>query len=45
MTIDEIIAAIRNNRLRITDHADEEALADKLTFDKIFFTVFRGEVY
>lgn len=44
MTIDEIIAAIRNNRLRITDHADEESLADKLTFDEIFFTVFRGEV-
>jgi hypothetical protein len=31
MTIEEIINAIRNNRLRITDHADEEAQTDKLT--------------
>jgi hypothetical protein len=44
MTIDDIIDAIRNNRLRITDHADEEALADKLSFDEIFFSVFQGEI-
>jgi hypothetical protein len=44
MTIDEIVDAIRNNRLRITDHADEEAQADKLTFDEIFFSVFQGEI-
>jgi hypothetical protein len=25
--------------LRITDHADEEAEADTLTFDEIFFSV------
>lgn len=39
--LDEIIDAIRNNRLRITDHADEEANADKLSFDEVFFSVFR----
>ena len=44
MTIDEIVDAVRNNRLRITDHADEEAQADKLTFDEIFFSVFQGEI-
>ncbi|GAB4149603.1 MAG: hypothetical protein Fur0021_10810 [Candidatus Promineifilaceae bacterium] len=44
MTIDEIVDAIRNNRLRITDHADEEAQADELTFDEIFFSVFQGEI-
>jgi hypothetical protein len=44
MTIDKIIDAIRKNRLRITDHADEEALADKLSFDEIFFSVFQGEI-
>ena len=44
MTIDEIIDAIRSNRLRITDHADEEAQTDKLSFDEIFFSVFQGEI-
>lgn len=44
MTIDRIVDAIRNNRLPITDHADEEAQADKLTFDEIFFSVFQGEI-
>jgi hypothetical protein len=44
MTIDEIVDAIRSNRLRITDHADEEAQADKLRFDEIFFSVFQGEI-
>jgi hypothetical protein len=44
MTIDDIVDAVRNNRLRITDHADEEAQADKLTFDEIFFSVFQGEI-
>lgn len=31
MDIEGIIAAIRNNRIRITDHADEEAIDDNLT--------------
>lgn len=44
MDIDNIVEAIRNNRVRITDHADEEAQADRLVFDKIFFSVFQGEI-
>jgi hypothetical protein len=44
MDIEVIIEAIRLNRIRITDHADEEAQADKLSFDEIFFSVFQGEV-
>jgi len=44
VNIKDIIAAIRANRVRITDHADEEAQADKLSFDEIFFSVFQGEI-
>jgi len=42
--IRHIIDAIRNNRIRITDHADEEAQADYLSFDEIFFSVLQGEI-
>jgi hypothetical protein len=42
--IEVIIEAIRNHRVRITDHADEEAEADKLSFDEIYFSVFQGEI-
>lgn len=44
MTIDELVEAIRANRVRITDHADEEATADGLTFDEVYVSVLRGEV-
>ncbi len=44
MNITDIIEAIRANQVRITDHADEEAEADHLTFDEIYFSVLRGEV-
>lgn len=44
MNIIDIIEAIRANRVRITDHADEEAEADRLTFDEIYFSVFYGEI-
>ncbi len=44
MHIDDIIEAIRTNRIRITDHADEEAHADNLTFEEIFFSVIQGEI-
>lgn len=44
MKIDAIIDAIRGNRVRITDHADEEARADGLSFDEIFFSVLQGEI-
>ena len=44
MDIDNIIGAIRHNRIRITDHADVEAANDRLTFDEIYFSVFNGDV-
>jgi len=41
----EVIAdAIRGDRIRITDHADEEARADRLSWDEIFFSVLQGEI-
>lgn len=44
MDIQKIIDAMSNNRIRITEHADEEAQTDHLSFDEIFGSVFRGEV-
>ena len=44
MDIGNIIDAIRANRVRISDHADEEAEADILTFDEIYFSVLHGEI-
>jgi hypothetical protein len=42
--IQDIIEAIRANRVRISDHADEEAEADQISFDEIFFSVLYGEI-
>ena len=44
MNLGDAIDAIRNSRIRITNHADEEAQADQLSFDKIFVSVFQGEI-
>ena len=44
MNIDNIINAIKNSRIRITEHADEESESDGLTFDEIFFSVLSGEI-
>ena len=44
MNIDDIIGAIHRNRIRITDHADEEVQADHLSFDEIFTSVLQGEI-
>ena len=44
MSISSIISAIQNNRVRITDHADEEAQADQLSFDEVYFSVLHGEI-
>lgn len=44
MNTSDIIQAIRANRVRITDHADEEAQADRLTLDEVYFSVFNGEL-
>ncbi|GAB4428492.1 MAG: hypothetical protein Kow0031_08730 [Anaerolineae bacterium] len=44
MNIQLFIEAIQSNRVRITDHADEEAQADKLKFDEVYFSVLHGEI-
>ena len=44
MEIELIVGAIRGNRIRITDHADEEARADRLSYEEIFFSVLQGEI-
>jgi len=35
MEIESIIEAIRAKRIRITNHADEEAQADKLKYEEV----------
>lgn len=44
MRIADICEAIRARRVRITDHADEEAAADRLTLDEIYFSTLNGEI-
>ena len=44
MEISDIRKAIQKHRVRITDHADEEAESDLLTFDEIYFSVLNGEI-
>jgi len=44
MDINDIIDAIQAQRVRISDHADEEAEADQLTFDEIYFSISHGEI-
>jgi hypothetical protein len=44
MDIAEIVEAMRLGRIRVTDHADEEAEADQLTFDEIYCSVLHGEI-
>jgi len=40
----DIIEAIQAGRVRITDHAYEEANADRLKFDEIYFSALHGVV-
>lgn len=44
MNLEDIIEAIHAIRIRITDHADEEAQIDNLSYDEIYFSVFQGEI-
>ena len=44
MAIAHIMEAIRGNRVRVTDHADEEATADGLTYADVAHSVLRGEI-
>jgi hypothetical protein len=42
--IEDIVEAVRKDRLRISDHADEEAQEDGLSFDEVFFSLLQWEV-
>ena len=42
--IEDIIGAIRFNRVRITDHAVEESQADRLLLAQVFSSVSNGEI-
>lgn len=44
MDIKNIINAIRASCVRITDHADEEAVDDNPTFDEIYSSIIQGEI-
>ena len=44
MKIDDIIESIRGTRIRITEHADEEAQSDIFSFHEIFLSIFQGEI-
>lgn len=44
MKIGSIIEAIRSGRVRISDHADEEARADGLSLHDVLLSVFAGEI-
>ena len=44
MKLIDIINAIRQDKIRISDHADEEAHSDKLSFDEVFTSIFQGEI-
>jgi len=44
LNIDNLIDAIKNDRIRITDHADEEAHNDNLSFEEVITSVLNGQV-
>ncbi len=44
MNIVDIKEAILGGRVRITDHADEEAANDNIEYDDIRFSVLNGEI-
>jgi hypothetical protein len=44
MKIADIRGAIQAGKIRITDHADEEAQNDKYSYDEIFYSVLTGKI-
>ncbi|MBI3617962.1 MAG: DUF4258 domain-containing protein [Candidatus Omnitrophica bacterium] len=44
MDIRDIIEAILSKKVRISDHAIEEADEDHLTFDEIYYSVIHGKI-
>ena len=43
-SLEDLIDAIHHGRIRISDHADEEAHADNLSFEEVFVSVLQGEI-
>ncbi len=43
-TINEIVKAINSKKVRISDHAYEEAQSDNLTFEEIYYSVMHDEI-
>ncbi len=44
MEITDLVCAISTNRIRITDHADEEAISDDLELSEVLTSISRGEM-
>ncbi|CAN5539364.1 hypothetical protein BH24ACT22_BH24ACT22_08550 [soil metagenome] len=44
MKIQDITTAIELSRILLTDHADEKAQADELSFEAVYFSVLHGEI-
>ena len=44
VNVDDIIKSIKTKRIRITEHADEEAQNDELSFEEVFTSVLEGEI-
>lgn len=44
MTVEKIIECVKNGKIRITDHADEEIHNDGLMFEEVFISVLNGEI-
>lgn len=44
MNINDIIEAVRSDRVRVSDHADEEMANDGLVYDEVARSVLLGEV-
>ncbi len=44
MKIEDIIESIKNDKIRITDHVDEEIHNDNLSFEEVFISVVNGEI-
>ena len=44
MNLQDIIDAVDNHRIRISDHADEEREQDRLDLDEIYHTLKHGEI-
>ncbi|MDD2716626.1 MAG: DUF4258 domain-containing protein [Candidatus Wallbacteria bacterium] len=42
--INTVISALKDKKIRITDHSDEEAQNDGLSYDEIFCSVMNGEI-